>query len=191
MKKIIVNISSGEKPQSLKLLEEYKDLSIFEKGDSLEVEFFFWDSLIPQNTLKKIKEQFGEIKIKKILKRNWLLLNKQTDSEIESEFFLISQNFTKKKKNKKFYLQIPANQAFGTGSHESTFLALKSLEYLFKKNSFKNILDMGTGTGILSFATRLMTSSKLIAIDKDKNAEMCFLKNIKLNNLNGIFFFEK
>ena len=188
MKKIIVNIPSSQKLGSIKLLEEHKDLSIFEKGDFLEIEFFFWNSLIPKNTLKKIKEQFGKTKIKEISNINWLVLNNETDTEIESEFFSISQGLTKKLKNKKFNLQIPASEAFGTGSHESTFLALKSLEYLFKRNSFKNILDMGAGTGILSFATRFMTSSKLIAIDRDKNAERCFLKNIKLNNLNSIFF---
>lgn len=187
MKKITVNISIRKKPQVIKILEEYQDLSIFEKGDSLEIEFFFWNSFIHKNTLKKIEEQFGKIKLKNILNKNWLLENKKADIGIESEFFFISQGLMKKKP-KKFNLQIPASSAFGTGSHESTFLALRSLEYLFKKKSFNSTLDMGAGTGILSFATRLMTSSEVIAIDTDKEAEKCFLKNIKLNNLNNIFF---
>ena len=187
MKKIIVNINLSQKPKAIKLLEEHENLSIFERDDSLEVEFFFWDSFIPPNILKKIEDQFGRIKLKKIRTKNWLLENKKDDVGIESEFFFISQGFLKKKK-KNFYLQIPASNAFGTGSHESTFLALRSLEYLFKKNDFNTILDMGTGTGILSFAARLMTSSEVFAIDVDKNAEKCFLKNIKLNKLNNIFF---
>lgn len=187
MKKIIVNINLSQKPKAIKLLEEHENLSIFERDDSLEVEFFFCDSFIPPNILKKIEDQFGRIKLKKIRTKNWLLENKKDDIGIESEFFFISQGFLKKKQ-KKFYLQIPASNAFGTGSHESTFLALRSLEYLFKKNDFNTILDMGTGTGILSFAARLMTSSQVFAIDVDKNAEKCFLRNIKLNKLNNIFF---
>ncbi len=187
MKKIIVNTCISQKQRVIKLLEEYESLSIFETANSLEIQFFFWDSIIPPKILKKIKEQFGEIKFKKISKKNWLLENKKNDIGVESEFFLISQGFIKKTK-KKFYLQIPASSAFGTGTHESTFLALKSLEFLFKKNHFNTVLDMGTGTGILSFATRLITNSKIFAIDEDKNAEKCFLKNMKLNKLNNIIF---
>ena len=113
MKKIIVNINLSQKPKAIKLLEEHENLSIFERDDSLEVEFFFWDSFIPPNILKKIEDQFGRIKLKKIRTKNWLLENKKDDVGIESEFFFISQGFLKKKQ-KKFYLQFPASNAFRT-----------------------------------------------------------------------------
>lgn len=58
--------------------------------------------------------------------------------------------------------------AFGTGHHETTRLMLSRMsEISFDK---KIILDMGTGSGILSVGAGLLGASKIIAIDIDPNA---------------------
>lgn len=58
--------------------------------------------------------------------------------------------------------------AFGTGHHETTKLMLSRMEIIVRKDMV--ILDMGTGSGILSIAAGLMGVKKIIAIDIDPNA---------------------
>ncbi|MDZ7588632.1 MAG: 50S ribosomal protein L11 methyltransferase [Parasphingorhabdus sp.] len=64
---------------------------------------------------------------------------------------------------------IPASQAFGTGHHETTRGCLLMLEAMRRQGRiFSNILDLGTGTGILAMAARhLWPAARVIASDID------------------------
>jgi ribosomal protein L11 methyltransferase len=58
--------------------------------------------------------------------------------------------------------------AFGTGHHETTKLMLSRMQELDLVNS--QILDLGTGSGILSIGAASLGAKKIIAIDIDSNA---------------------
>lgn len=64
---------------------------------------------------------------------------------------------------------IDAGQAFGTGHHETTMGCLNSLDRLKRTgHRFRNIADLGTGTGLLAFAAHhLWPSARIIASDID------------------------
>src|SRR6201994_4955122 len=47
-------------------------------------------------------------------------------------------------------IRIEAGLAFGTGHHETTALCLSVLSDLAKRRAFRNVLDLGTGTGLLA-----------------------------------------
>ena len=53
-----------------------------------------------------------------------------------------------------------------------------------KKTNLK-FLDVGTGTGILSFIIYKMCKVKITAIDIDKESQKCFKRNAKLNLINN------
>ncbi|HEX8617141.1 MAG TPA: 50S ribosomal protein L11 methyltransferase [Thermoanaerobaculia bacterium] len=63
---------------------------------------------------------------------------------------------------------VPQEQAFGTGSHETTWLCIELLETL----SFtgKRGLDVGAGSGILALAMHRLGSRYVIAFDNDTDA---------------------
>lgn len=65
--------------------------------------------------------------------------------------------------------QIEASQAFGTGGHETTSGCLVMLDGLKRRGArFDNIVDIGTGTGLLAFAARhLWPRAYLTASDID------------------------
>lgn len=65
--------------------------------------------------------------------------------------------------------RIDAGQAFGTGHHETTAGCLAALDALHRRgHRFRNIIDIGTGTGLLAFAAlHLWPRASAIASDID------------------------
>lgn len=82
-------------------------------------------------------------------------------------------------------LRIPARGAFGTGSHESTRLALELLEAVQLEG--RAVLDVGTGTGILSFAALLAGARPVVGLDVDPSAPFHARENARLNGLHPVF----
>lgn len=78
-------------------------------------------------------------------------------------------------------LRLPARAAFGTGSHESTALALELLEAAAV--SGRRVLDVGTGTGVLGFAALLRGAASVTAFDLDPAAPFHARDNARLNHL--------
>ncbi|MFA6617677.1 MAG: 50S ribosomal protein L11 methyltransferase [Candidatus Neomarinimicrobiota bacterium] len=77
----------------------------------------------------------------------------------------------------------PSN-AFGTGTHESTFLALKLLFKMIKPKD--KIMDMGCGSGILSIAAHKLGAGKIYACDLDEDIEHNITENLQLNKIDDI-----
>lgn len=63
---------------------------------------------------------------------------------------------------------VPQEQAFGTGSHETTALCIEILETL--PIAGKRGLDIGSGSGILALAMLRLGALKAIAFDNDNDA---------------------
>jgi ribosomal protein L11 methyltransferase len=65
-------------------------------------------------------------------------------------------------------LIVPQEQAFGTGSHETTSLCIEILESMDLAG--KRSLDVGAGSGILALAMCRLGAAKAIAFDNDVDA---------------------
>jgi len=64
-------------------------------------------------------------------------------------------------------IRIEAGLAFGTGHHETTALCLSVLSDLARKRSFRNVLDLGTGTGLLAIGAARLWKRRALASDID------------------------
>lgn len=80
-------------------------------------------------------------------------------------------------------LVIPASQAFGTGQHATTAGCLRILDRMRAADEeFANIIDVGTGTGLLAFAAlRLWPDARVTATDIDPVCEGVVRDNADLN----------
>lgn len=71
--------------------------------------------------------------------------------------------------------------AFGTGHHPTTLWCIRMLKKYCKKGS--TLLDVGTGSGILSIFAAQIGASKIVAVDIDPLAQKELQRNCVLNNL--------
>jgi ribosomal protein L11 methyltransferase len=72
---------------------------------------------------------------------------------------------------------------FGTGTHPTTRDCLEALEASACSKEIKTVLDLGTGTGLLSLAAARLGSRRVVAVDLNLLAAKTAVKNVKLNQL--------
>jgi len=137
--------------------------------------------------IKLPKNQFFNWSI--IKEEDWLTSwKKYWSPELVGNHFLILPcwiNLNEKFKNKKI-IKIDPGAAFGTGSHPSTYLCLEKMENILLSD--KRVLDIGSGSGILSVAARLLGAKEVCAVDNDYLAINSTKSNFQLNfgNLNNL-----
>ena len=85
--------------------------------------------------------------------------------------------------------QIPIDiypaMAFGTGTHATTRLCLKALEKRLGKKGF-SVLDVGTGSGILSIAAARLGAREVLGLDIDSVAIKNARENVERNRVSDI-----
>lgn len=78
-------------------------------------------------------------------------------------------------------IKINPGMAFGTGTHESTYMCLELLEKYVKKDD--EIFDIGCGSGILAIASLKLGAKRALAIDIDEKCIDASHENAKLNDV--------
>ncbi len=122
---------------------------------------FSWDVQDEENWHLSWKDNFAPIKI-----NNDLIIIPDWDNN--------SYNSDK-------IIKIKPGMAFGTGHHETTFLMLKHLINNIDKND--SVLDLGSGSGILSIASHLYGAKKTTAVEFDLDCKDNFIENMGINNI--------
>ena len=130
--------------------------------------FFDWSVIEEENWLTSWKKYWGP----EVVGKNLLILPCWI-------------NLDEKFKNKKI-IKIDPGAAFGTGSHPSTYLCLEKMEHI--SLSGQKVLDIGSGSGILSVTARSLGAKEICAIDNDYLAINSTRSNFQLNfgNLDNI-----
>jgi ribosomal protein L11 methyltransferase len=87
-------------------------------------------------------------------------------------------------------LVVPAAMAFGSGEHATTAACLRLLADLGEQHTVGkwDMLDLGTGSGILALAAKLLGARKVNAYDFDPHAVRVSRENAQLNEITGVDF---
>ncbi|MBZ6075241.1 50S ribosomal protein L11 methyltransferase [Microvirga puerhi] len=80
-------------------------------------------------------------------------------------------------------IEIEAALAFGTGHHGTTKSCLLAFVDELKRRKPRNVLDVGTGTGILAFAAAKVLKRPVVAGDIDPEAIRVAHENARLNGI--------
>jgi ribosomal protein L11 methyltransferase len=80
-------------------------------------------------------------------------------------------------------LELDPGQAFGTGHHPTTRMCLLLLEKHLRPGM--EVLDLGTGSGILALAAARLGAASVLALDTDPLAVKAARENVRKNGLTG------
>lgn len=78
-------------------------------------------------------------------------------------------------------IELDPGMAFGTGTHPTTSLCLRTLETIIREGD--EVIDVGTGSGILAIGACRLGASKVLALDLDPVAVSSATENTRLNGL--------
>ena len=83
-------------------------------------------------------------------------------------------------------VNIDPGTAFGTGSHETTQLVIKQMEKYVNPDT--ELLDVGTGSGILSVIGLMLGAKHAMGTDLDPNAIIATAENMDANNIDSSLY---
>ena len=81
-------------------------------------------------------------------------------------------------------IELDPGMAFGTGTHPTTVLCIQAIEKTIKKKDY--VIDVGTGTGVLSIAAAKLGAERILALDLDEVAVNSAKLNVKLNKVHDV-----
>ena len=81
-------------------------------------------------------------------------------------------------------IELDPGMAFGTGTHPTTVMCIQALEKVVQSGD--KVVDVGTGSGVLSIAAALLGASKIEALDLDEVAVKSAKLNVKLNKVHSV-----
>ena len=140
------------------------------------------DMLLILNTYDEHIKSFD---IKKIKDKNWNAeWEKNFDPVFVEDKLAIVAPFHTDKNEHQLIVKIQPQMSFGTGHHQTTWLASKKLFNLNVKG--KRILDMGTGTGVLAIIAEKLGAEYVFAPDIDEWSFNNANENSVLNNCSKI-----
>lgn len=162
------------------LIEEDNSLKVFVDKDSISKK-------VIENLLEKIKEQrlISDFSVdeRRLETKNW---NAEWERNLEiikvTDRIIIKPSYKEYKPlESEIVITIDPKMSFGTGEHQTTKLMLELIEKYIQQGM--KVLDIGSGTTILSIAAVKLGAEKAIAIDND---ELCYENGIENCKLNGI-----
>jgi ribosomal protein L11 methyltransferase len=131
-----------------------------------------------------LMRKFGG-QVRAVKASEWMNTGSPTALRIGGRFEIVDDPGDGDKKAKLPRLVIPHGMAFGSGEHATTLMLLRALA---RRDDWSktSVLDLGTGSGVLALAARLLGARKMVATDFDPHAVRTAMQNEALNFANPL-----
>ena len=156
--------------------------------------FYVEEDQDPQPLLDRVKEALEELRMfmdigectiteSQTEDKDWINNWKQYFHQFYVDDILIIPSWeeVKAEDQDKMIIHIDPGTAFGTGMHETTQLCMRQLKKYVNKDT--QILDVGTGSGILSIAALKLGAAHAVGTDLDPCAISAVKENLEANDV--------
>ena len=156
--------------------------------------FYVEEDQDPQPLLDRVKEALEELRMfmdigectiteSQTEDKDWINNWKQYFHQFYVDDILIIPSWeeVKPEDKGKMIIHIDPGTAFGTGMHETTQLCMRQLKKYVNKDT--QILDVGTGSGILSIAALKLGAAHAVGTDLDPCAISAVKENLEANDV--------
>ena len=156
--------------------------------------FYVEEDQDPQPLLNRVKEALEELRMfmdigegtiteSQTEDKDWINNWKQYFHQFYVDDILIIPSWeeVKPEDQDKMIIHIDPGTAFGTGMHETTQLCMRQLKKYVNKDT--QILDVGTGSGILSIAALKLGAEHAVGTDLDPCAISAVKENLEANEV--------
>jgi ribosomal protein L11 methyltransferase len=123
-----------------------------------------------------------EVVVEKLEQKDWLAEVLRTFPAFTiGRYYVYGSHITDAVPASRLPLLVDAGSAFGSGEHDTTSTCLKALDWLARSRHFRNMLDMGCGSGILALAMAKTWHEPVLAVDIDPESARVARENVALN----------
>jgi ribosomal protein L11 methyltransferase len=164
-------------------------VSIFEDGTQFRIDAYYDDASTAQTVLDVLGDQFADTAAKAALapvaQENWVALSQAAlPPVIAGRFTICGSHDLDRVPLGPNTIIVEAGEAFGTAHHATTYGCLLAIDRMARRARYGNVLDLGTGSGILALAmTRAFPHASIIATDIDARSIEVAHANAERNGL--------
>ncbi len=177
--------------KAARLMAAIADDSLFEGQtvDSNESAPGHWQVIVyfvdePDDAQRAALARLGRFVIAALPEADWVAKSLEGLTPVRAGRFLVHGRHDRGAlKPNDLGLEIEAGQAFGTGHHGTTAGCLLAIEREAKTRTIRNVLDVGTGSGVLAIALARQAKARVLASDIDPVATAVAEENVRLNGV--------
>ncbi|HJV16979.1 MAG TPA: 50S ribosomal protein L11 methyltransferase [Bacillales bacterium] len=177
----IYQLNPGDYPEEGVMVKAYLPVNSF-LGETVDAIKESINNLIIHN----IDIGINEVTISEVNEEEWATAWKKYYNPVKiSEKFTIVPTWEEYTpvSSDELIIELDPGMAFGTGTHPTTVMCIQALERIVKDGD--EVIDVGTGSGVLSIAAAMLGAKNIRAFDLDEIAVTTARLNIKLNKVNN------
>ena len=172
------------------LIEPAADaVSIFEDGDHWRIDAYYCDLIASESALEQLHIFDADVAelavLSPVVQENWVALSQAALPPVQAgRFTICGSHDLARVPGGPNTIVVEAGEAFGTAHHATTYGCLLALDRIVRQTRYQNVLDLGTGSGILALALgRALPRAQILASDIDARSIEVADENAERNGL--------
>lgn len=160
-----------------------------EKRDIWEASIYMMmvdEESVGERLTEALSENFAHLPIERevLPDIDWIAKSLEGLAPVRAGRFVVHGSHDRDKvKTGEIAIEIDAGQAFGTGHHGTTAGCLEVLATVARTHTVRNVLDLGTGSGVLAIAAWKLMHVPVLATDIDPIATRVAEENARVNGV--------